>query len=340
MKHEAWELKQMQAVPLEGKIAMTKTRIRQWRDYWQGDVYLSFSGGKDSTVLKHIIDSMDSSIPSVFSDTGLEYPEIRQFAMAQKNVVVVRPKISFVEVIKKYGYPVVSKEVAKCVYYARKNGANNAHYKKLFGTYLYKGEKSQYCCDNWKHLYHAPFKISSYCCDVMKKQPLHQYEKETKRKPIIATMAEESLNRKIAWLRTGCNAFESKKPRSQPMSFWTEQDVLHYIKKYDVPICSVYGSIQPKRKDGEQGQISMYELMGLYDDELLETSGCKRTGCIFCMFGCHLEKEPNRFQLLKQTHPKQYEYCMKGGHYENGQWVPDENGLGMGFILDWLKVKH
>ena len=100
---------------------MTKERRRQWYEHWYGMVYVSFSGGKDSTVLKHIVDSMYDDVPAVFVNTGLEYPEIQKFAMSQKNVVTVRPEMRFDEVIKKYGYPVVSKEVAHTVCEAKKH---------------------------------------------------------------------------------------------------------------------------------------------------------------------------------------------------------------------------
>lgn len=321
MKHEAWELKQMQAVPLESKIVMTRTRIKQWRDYWQGDIYLSFSGGKDSTVLQHIIKEMGENIPSVFADTGLEYPEIRRFATERADVVL-KPQIRFNEVIKEYGYPLVSKEISEVVQYARSGGEDSIRYKKLFGQLENNGKKSAYCCEKWSYLYDAPFKISARCCEFMKKKPFYKYEQQTGRKPINATMANESRARKNAWTQTGCNAFTSKHPRSAPMSFWTEQDVLQYIKEYNVEYCEVYGDIVT---DAE---------------EKLKTSGCSRTGCIFCAFGCHLEKHPNRFQRLKQTHSKQYEYCMNGGHFEDGNWTPDENGLGLRFVLDYIGVEY
>ena len=48
--HLPHDLKQMQSIPLEGKIIMTQRRIRDWYEYWDGKVYVSFSGGKDSTV--------------------------------------------------------------------------------------------------------------------------------------------------------------------------------------------------------------------------------------------------------------------------------------------------
>ena len=89
----------------------------------------------------------------------------------------------------------------------------------------------------------APFKVSSQCCTVKKKRPMKKYSKETGRVPIIATMANESRSRRATWLRMGCNAFSGKKPSSQPMSFWTEEDVLEYLYTYQVPYASVYGEI-------------------------------------------------------------------------------------------------
>ena len=125
-------------------------------------------------------------------------------------------------------------------------------------------------------------------------------------------MATESRLRKQQWLRHGCNIFESSKPISKPMSFWTEQDILEYIYKFCIKYAPVYGEIIKDDK-------------GKY-----HTTGCQRTGCVFCGFGCHLEKEPNRFQRLKKTHPKLWEYCMK-------PW--SEGGLGMKEVLEYINVK-
>lgn len=120
-QHELWELQQMQALPLSLKIRLTQERIRQWvNEFGVDGVYVSFSGGKDSTVLLTIAREMYPDIPAVFVDTGLEYPEIRQFVKTWDNVEWVKPKMTFKQVIEKYGYPFISKEVAECVYGARK----------------------------------------------------------------------------------------------------------------------------------------------------------------------------------------------------------------------------
>ena len=357
-KHQSYDLKQMQSLPLEAKIVMTKQRIRQWYDYWDGEVYVSFSGGKDSTVLKHIVDNTSGvhDVPAVFVNTGLEYPEIQRFVRDIKagkwdcfnpDVVILRPEMRFDEVLLKYGYPVISKEGSKIIKEARaaieQNNTGSTAWKKLKGELIdNKGEKSQYNMEKWAFMLDAPYLISDNCCAVMKKRPAKKYAKETGRKPIIGTLATESRLRYQKWIRSGCNAFEEKMPTSQPLSFWTEQDILHYLKKYNVPYCSVYGDIQVKPPEGtEEGQVNMIDFLGCYEPEdTLETTGCTRTGCIFCMFGCHLEKEPNRFQRLKETHPRQYEYCIGGGEMVDGKWQPNKEGLGLGKVLDYIGVKY
>lgn len=347
-KHQPHDLKQMQSLPLEAKIRMTQQRIRQWYDYWDGEVYVSFSGGKDSTVLKHIVDNAPGvyDVPAVFVNTGLEYPEIQKFVKDVKagrwdcfnsNVVIVRPKMRFDEVLKVHGYPVISKRVSAYVNTAKRH-PDSMRAKWIRGeewTKFVAGGKYTYLID-------SPFPISDQCCNVMKKKPAKKYAKETGRKPMTGQMAYESLSRESTWMQHGCNGFDLKEPISNPMAFWTEQDVLHYIKKFNVPYCSVYGDIQVKPpEDAEVGQMNIIDFLGCYEPEdTLETTGCDRTGCIFCMFGCHREKEPNRFQRMKQTHPRQYEYCIGGGEMVDGKWQPNKQGLGLGHVLDYIGVKY
>ena len=356
-KHEAYELKQMQSLPLDIKIRMTKERIEQWYEHWDGMVYVSFSGGKDSTVLKHIVDSMYDDVPAVFVNTGLEYPEIQKFVRSIKaskydcfnsDIEIIRPEMRFDEVIKRYGYPLFSKIVAYNIEYGRKaliRGDTEMfeHYvegkrlnKKTGKTYYFMGLSKIA-----KKVFESEIPVSNKCCDVMKKDPAKKYEKQTGRKAFIGTLAQESSEREKWWLKHGCNGFTKKRPTSQPLSFWTEQDILHYIKQFDVPYCSVYGEIVPV-DDGEQfeGQLTTFDVLNDYEGTLLKTTGCDRTGCIFCMFGCHLEKEPNRFQRLKETHPRQYEYCISGGEYVDGKWQPSKEGLGLGKVLDYINVKY
>lgn len=360
-KHQPYDLKQMQSLPLEAKIIMTQQRIRQWYDYWDGEVYVSFSGGKDSTVLKHIVDNTPGvyDVPAVFVNTGLEYPEIQRFVKDVKagkwdcfnsNVEILRPEMRFDEVLKTYGYPVFSKEIALNIEYGRKAVARGDEEK--IKCYLYGARTSPKTGEQYHHMglskqaldfaLNSNIPASNKCCSIMKKKPAQKYAHETGRKSIQGTLATESRLRELAWIRNGCNAFDSKEPISRPLSFWTNQDILHYLKKYAVPYCPVYGDIQVKPPaDAEEGQINVIDYLGCYEPEdTLETTGCDRTGCIFCMFGCHLEKEPNRFQRLKETHPRQYEYCINGGEMVDGKWQPSKEGLGLGKVLDYIGVKY
>ena len=115
------ELRIMQAYPLNLKIKKTQLRIREWVDYYGiENCAVSFSGGKDSTVLLHIIREMFPKIEAVFCNTGLEYPEIREFAKSFQNVTVLYPQISFDKIISEFGYPFISKEVSERVKNARR----------------------------------------------------------------------------------------------------------------------------------------------------------------------------------------------------------------------------
>ena len=143
-KHDAGELRDLQALPLEEKISLTKRRIIDWSDHFRGNIFVSFSGGKDSTVLLDLVRETlcDDSIPAVFANTGLEYAQIQRFVRETPNAEIVRPRMRFDEVISTYGYPIISKDVAGAIYYARRirnsdsDDANTPTRKRaeLFGT--------------------------------------------------------------------------------------------------------------------------------------------------------------------------------------------------------------
>lgn len=419
-KHTMSDLYQWQSLPLNIKIRMTERRIRDWvSEFGIDGVYVSFSGGKDSTVLLDIARKMyGDEIKAVFFDTGLEYPEIRSFVKSTNNVEVIKPKMSFKQVVEKYGFPFISKEVSESVYGARKyltsilaerNASTN---EKVTGQGVYEKKKttpsvgkqslsnptrggtianienseelanilnermvnrkgganqrlaimlgmltkdpknpvqtkgsipsknrSMYSQERYKFFLECPFEISNRCCNVMKKEPAHRYSKETGRYPITAQMASESRLRTQKWIQNGCNAFNAKNPVSNPMSFWTEQDVLLYIKTYNIPIAPVYGDVVIDYEGMGQidGQMSFVDFMDSEEFDLerplLKTTGCNRTGCVFCGFGCHLEKGEGRFERLKRTHPKHYKALanIKNNGYnffEAIDWINEHNGKG------------
>ena len=122
--HDSNRLKELQAMPLGYKIGITIARVTEFVQHFGEDgCYVSVSGGKDSAVLWNIVHKIFPSIPAVFSDTGLEFPEVRDYAKGIATEIV-KPKMSFLEVIKEYGYPIFSKEISEAIYYARRNSQN------------------------------------------------------------------------------------------------------------------------------------------------------------------------------------------------------------------------
>lgn len=237
-KYTKQDLETMRAWSLQRKIQVTQTRTIEWIGRYDWNVYISFSGGKDSTVLADLTarayqafwcPNRKEPLHLVFVNTGLECPEIQKFVKyfakwlerqyeIPVDLKVLTPELTFPEVLTKYGYPVIGKEVAKVIYYAR-NGSQWA-LNRLDGLdKCGKPSKFKERYKKYKFMVEAPFSTSQLCCDVMKKGPAKKYEKETGRKPIVATMTEESEQRQASWLRYGCNSFDSERPMSKPMSF-------------------------------------------------------------------------------------------------------------------------
>jgi 3'-phosphoadenosine 5'-phosphosulfate sulfotransferase (PAPS reductase)/FAD synthetase len=285
------ELRRRQAWPLERKAAWALRQIRVWYDYWGGNVYVSFSGGKDSTVLLYLVRSLYPDVVAVFCNTGLEFPEIVAFVRGTENVTWIRPTMLYPRVIEEHGWPVVSKDQACAISRYRSTSDPVQKHRRLHGwPNGMKGMISK----KYRYLINAPFKISDACCNVMKKRPFLRYVKETGRHPYVGIMAQDSKRRRDRYQEHGCNVFESSDPKSMPLSIWTEADVWDYIRSRGVPYSSIYDM------------------------------GYERTGCVFCMFGVHMEKPPNRFQRMKLTHPRLWAHCM--------------DKLGLRAVADYMDV--
>ena len=263
----------------EAKIALAKRRIEEWDVHWDGQVYLSFSGGLDSTVLLALIRmTMGKSVPAVFCNTGLEFPEIVQFARKAADFgeyKELRPAMSFRQVILKEGYPVISKENA-CKIRKLRHGNLSPRYR----NYLLNGDESGkfgMLAKKWQKYINAPFEISEKCCDVMKKKP-----------------------------KTGCNVYDGSTIKSQPLGPWTKQDVLRFAYEYIGEKITL-----------RDGSSYIFDISPVYGEIVKDPQGIyhltgeQRTGCMFCAFGVTNEEEPNRFQRMQCNYPKQYQFCMK-----------------------------
>lgn len=241
-------------------------------------MFVAFSGGKDSTVLLHLARRLYSDILAVFSNTGNEYPEVVKFVKEIQrqgvNVHYLRPKMTPREVWAKYGFPLVSKEVAEKIHRVRFNPNCATSQKFLADTNRFK------IPHKWRYLINEPYEVTSACCSKLKKEPFALFERATGRSAIVGTMATESRMRMTAYLRKGgCNVFHEGGGKSTPLAIWNEDDIWAYIKKYDVSIAEVYHK------------------------------GATRTGCVGCGFGTTFGDD-NRFSLLRTLHPKYYEMVM------------------------------
>lgn len=276
------DLKQKQSLSLEDKILYSKNKIHEFVERVGGvdKVFISFSGGKDSTVLLHLVRQCYPEIPGVFFDTGLEYPEVREFTKSFTNIIWRKPRKTVSEVWREHGIPCVSKEQSNYIYDVRQ-GEGNTKYKRLNYRGGYNISKKWIFLTDKQFTNYEP---SHHCCKYFKKLPSDDYVKESGRYPIIGTLAEESQLRLNSWVRHGCNMFDGKKIQSRPLSIWTESDIWDYINLYNIDICSLY------------------------------YNGHKRTGCFCCPYGAHLDKSRfNKFELLKHQHPHHYKALDKLG---------------------------
>ena len=158
MSHTKDDLRELQSKSLEEKIQISTARIIEWYESWDGQVYVSFSGGKDSTVLLDLVRRVYPDVPAVFSDTGLEFPEIREFIKSFDNVEWVKPKLTFTEVITKYGYPIISKNISNTIHGAKRG---NTRWECLMGIRTMKNstEPSLFNCSKWKFMLDADFRV-------------------------------------------------------------------------------------------------------------------------------------------------------------------------------------
>lgn len=287
MKGRKIALYGLRAMPLELKISKTKNLVTSAiTEFGIEHVYLSYSGGKDSTVLSHIIRQDYPEMLHIFSNTTNEYPETLQhikweYLENNMNLIITRPidnnkkSFNFKRVVKEYGFPMFTKRISNAIRTYRR--AKSIETKNNAEEYILRMFK--------KYEKYKTLNISDKCCDKLKKEPIKKMAKRLDMEcAIIGTLSEESRQRESDWLNNGCNIFHTKKDNQcRPLSFWKESDIYNYIEKYNVKIPDLY------------------------------KMGYKRNGCMFCGFGVEYESNTgeNRYEKLAITHPKMYKYLVE-----------------------------
>lgn len=307
------ELKERQGWTLNQKIDHSLGVIDQFISRLDGKVYVGFSGGKDSTVLLDLCRIIKPDIKAVFCNTGNEYPDIVRFVKELKNtdgynIEIIYPKLKPKEVFEKYGFPLISKETSMKINFVR-TSPNTPSAKRWAGKLGSLGCFSNPIPLKWRFLINTSYSASHLCCKYLKKDPLIKYQKASGMFPILGIMASESNKRTTDYLmQGGCNVFgEGRRvTKSQPLSIWLDDDIWSYVKMRNLKIADIY------------------------------YKGAKRTGCMFCGYGCQF-KDDNRLKMVYELYPKWYEtfmnYTNNGVTYRealrkvlavNGLELPDE----------------
>ena len=267
------ELKNRQSWTFDQKLDHAVATVENFCSRLQGRVFVSFSGGKDSTVLLDLVRRfVDKDCPAVFCNTGAEYPDVVNFVHSFDNVIIIKPKQTFKEVIEERGFPLVSKEQSRYIRQARHTKSEKLRELRLHQKPI-EGKRFGYIPKKWQFLVKQKFDVSEECCDILKKRPFKKFCKESNLRPLIATTCDESLLRAEMYVRRGgCSSFEKDKEASYPLSIFLDSDIYEYIHKFDLRLCDLY------------------------------KKGFVRTGCMACGFGAHIDKE--RFKLLNKTCPR------------------------------------
>lgn len=281
-------------------------------------------GGLDSITLHVFLQTIGIKVPAV-SVSGLEDRSIQQ-VHKQLGVITLKPYRSKVSVIREFGFPVLSKEIAGKISLLQHPSEKNATVRHAIIT----GETGEYggnrtgtrmqLPQKWLERFGgadpegaalgyraAPFKVSDRCCYYLKEKPSDDWAKAHNSVPYLGLMASEGGRREKALMMHGCNYFGESTIRSCPFAIFDRQDVLRLALELDVPVPAIYGRI-------------VREPSGA-----LRTTGAQRTGCSMCGFGIHLDKRPHTFDLLYERNPQEWDF-----------WL---NKVGWGEVLDYIGVE-
>ncbi len=318
----------MQQWPYKQKVTHAVRVAQEFYGATGGKVYCSVGGLDSITLLTFLRTYVSKDIPGA-SASSLEDKSIQAVHRSFENFVYLKPLKTKVQVITECGYPIISKEKAakiemvqnpternKTVRHAVMTGETGklgGFTTKATGSrmqlplkwlQLFGGPENERYGTNYQT---APFRVSTKCCYWLKEKPADNYARETGRFPYMGLMASEGGRREKILRNTGCNYYTKSTTRSCPFAIFSRTDLLQLALDLDVPVPEIYGRIE-RREDGS-----------------LETTKARRTGCTMCGFGIHIEQRPHRFDRLRETSPKEWDF-----------WL---YRMGWGRVLDYIGVE-
>ena len=321
-----------QQLPYSAKVQHAKKRAWEFYNHPEIEACHVSVGGLDSITLLCFLRSIGINVPAI-SVSSLEHRSI-QAIHKQLGVISLKPLKSKIEVLREFGWPVLSKEIAGKISLLQNPSPKNATVRHAIitgETGAYGGNRTgtrMKMAQKWLELfggyeneaegvnYQTPdFRVSDKCCYYLKEKPCDDYAKEHHSSPYLGLMASEGGRRQKALMMNGCNYVTKGTKRSAPFAIFSRQDLLQLALDLDVPVPEIYGEIV-RDPDGT-----------------LRTTGAQRTGCSMCGFGIHLEKRPHRFDQLWKRNPREWEFWML-----KADKLPDGTPYGWGHILDYIGV--
>ena len=310
----------------EFKVAYARIRAEEFiRECDKRDLNTHVSvGGLDSITLLCFLRSIGINVPAI-SVSILEDKSIQRVHkdLGVEQLKPIKPKV---QVIREFGYPILSKEIAGKINLLQRGTPESATVRHAIIT----GETGEYggnrtgtrmqLSKRWLEKFggadpegealgyeKAPFLVSDKCCYYLKEKPCDDWARKNHSVPFLGLMASEGGRREKSLMMNGCNYFGESTIRSAPFAIFMRQDLLQLAIDLKVPIPEIYGEI-------------VRDL-----DGTLRTTGAQRTGCSMCGFGIQLEKRPHRFDKLYQQNPKEWKF-----------WMID---MGWGDVLDYIGVE-
>lgn len=343
VKYKIEQFQQLQNMPYEMKVQHAAFVAKDfYRNVTGVEMYANCHvsvGGLDSITLLLFLRSIGIDIPAI-SVSSIEDPSIQRI---HKQLGVIQLKTSRDKngkpmtkhrILQEYGFPVISKEKAAKIEHLQHPTENNATIRHAIITgetgeyggwqknsrmklpmkwlYLFGGYENENEGVNYKA---PPFKVSSQCCYWLKEKPCDDWAKEHNSYPYLGLMASEGGRREKALKMHGCNYYGKDTVRSAPFAIFNRQDILQLALDLNVPVPEIYGTIECR------------------GDGTLYTTKAQRTGCDICGFGIHMESRPHRFDRLRESNPKAWNYWMYHVCKD-----ADGNEYGWGRVLDYIGV--